>query len=66
MLELVTTNQLESLTRFLLQELARLHRAGVDFAAFAANTPHIVFDELRRRAPVPLISIVEVTCQVAK
>lgn len=28
----------------------------------AANTPHIVFDEVRGRSPIQLISIVEATC----
>ena len=38
----------------------------MNFAALASNTPHIVFDELRRRSPVPLISIVESTCDAAQ
>lgn len=33
--------------------------AGVDLALFASNTPHLLFDEIRRRSPVPLISIVD-------
>jgi aspartate racemase len=32
----------------------------------AANTPHLVFDDLRARATIPLISIVEATCEEAK
>jgi aspartate racemase len=32
----------------------------------AANTPHIVFDEVHRRSPIPLLSIVEATCDEAK
>lgn len=49
------------LTEYLLGSLRRLAGAGVDFAALTANTPHLVFDELAARSPVPLISIVE-TC----
>ncbi len=32
----------------------------------AANTPHIVFDEVQARAAIPLISIVEATCERAR
>jgi aspartate racemase len=31
----------------------------------SANTPHIVFDDVRARSPLPLVSIVESTCQAA-
>jgi len=40
----------------------RLARAGADFGLMAANTPHIVFDDVRRLSPIPLVSIVEATC----
>ena len=49
-----------ALAEYLLASLRRLAGAGVDFAAMTANTPHIVFDELAARSPVPLVSIVEV------
>ncbi|HOI42304.1 MAG TPA: amino acid racemase [Elusimicrobiales bacterium] len=41
----------------------RLAAGGAEFAAMAANTAHIVFDEVSRRSPLPLISIVEETCR---
>lgn len=37
-------------------------RAHAEVALVAANTPHMVFDELQRRSPIPLVSIVEATC----
>jgi len=44
-----------------------LHRAGADFALIASNTPHIFFEELKAKSPIPLLSIVEATCDaVAK
>ena len=49
------------LTEYLRSSLERLAGAGVQFAALTANTPHLVFDDLAARSPVPLISIVE-TC----
>src|SRR6267154_837621 len=39
----------------LADELERLARAGADFGALASNTPHIIFDELQRRSPIPLL-----------
>ena len=51
---------------YLLDGLQKLARAGADFGIIAANTPHIVFDDLQRRSPLPLVSIVEATCNEAK
>jgi aspartate racemase len=65
-LELVAANELARLTAYLVSEIERLARAGARCGLVAANTPHIVFDELRRQSPIPLISIVEVTCEAAK
>jgi aspartate racemase len=65
-LELVAANELARLTAYLVSEIQRLARAGAGCGLVAANTPHIVFDELRRQSPIPLISIVEVTCEAAK
>lgn len=62
----VGANELGAIVGYLLEELRRLERAGVDFALLAANTTHIVFDELQRVSPVPLLSIVEATCAAAK
>ncbi|HEY0996125.1 MAG TPA: amino acid racemase [Gemmatimonadaceae bacterium] len=58
-LRLVASDR-EALTGYLADSIGRLARAGAGFVAMTANTPHIVFDELARRAPVPLLSIVEV------
>jgi len=41
-----------------------LHRAGADFALIASNTPHIFFHEIEAKSPIPLLSIVEATCDV--
>ena len=50
----------------LLSAITVLERAGAAFAAIAANTPHIVFDILRTRSPLPLVSIVEATADAAR
>jgi aspartate racemase len=62
MLGLVASNALEALSAYLSDEIQRLARAGAQLALLASNTPHIVFDRLRERASIPLISIVEATC----
>jgi aspartate racemase len=64
--DLVTANALADLTEYLVTEVQRVARAGADFGLLAANTPHIVFDDIRRQSPIPLISIVEATCEAAK
>jgi aspartate racemase len=55
-----------AIIEYVVPELHRLERAGADFGLLAANTPHIVFDDLQRQSPIPLISIVAVTCDAAK
>jgi aspartate racemase len=59
-------NQLSGMADYLLEAIGKLARAGADFAIISANTPHIVFDDVARMSPIPLISIVEATCATAK
>jgi len=61
MLALIAASRLGELTEFLREAVDRLARAGADLALLASNTPHIVFDELNRVSPLPLLSIVEAT-----
>lgn len=60
-----TAGELAPLTDFLVEEIERLARAGADFALIAANTPHLVFDAVQKRARIPLLSIVEATAEAA-
>jgi aspartate racemase len=66
LLDSIATNRLGDAADYLVEEIRRLAAAGAGFAIVASNTPHIVFEELRRRSPIPLISIVEATCTEAK
>jgi aspartate racemase len=66
LLDMMTTNALAEAADYLLAEIRVLARAGADFGLIAANTPHIVFDDLQRRSPIPLLSIVQATCDAAK
>jgi aspartate racemase len=65
MIGLVAAGRLEELTEYLLHELDRLAEAAVALALFASNTPHIVFDRVQGRSPVPLVSIVDVAAEGA-
>jgi aspartate racemase len=66
MLSFIEANELREATEYLVGEVQKLARAGADFGLLAAGTPHIVFDEISRQSPLPLISIVEATCEAAK
>lgn len=65
-LRMLDGNDLEALVDYLSGELLRLAGAGAHFAVLSANTPHLVFDDLRQRSPIPLISIVEATRDAAQ
>lgn len=64
--ELVGTNDLDGLADYLLSHINSLAKAGVDFAIISANMPHLAFDKVRPRSPVPMISIVETASEAAK
>jgi aspartate racemase len=55
-----------ALVEYLSASLHRLAAAGADFAAMAANTPHVVFDDLVARSPIPMVSIVEACAEEAR
>ena len=63
---MLDAGQLDELADYLADGVERLVRAGADFAFIAANTPHLVFDEVQRRSAIPLLSIVRATVNRAK
>lgn len=63
---LMQEQKYEQATAYLADKIEALRQAGADFAALSANTPHQLFDQLRERSGIPLISIVEATCNEAK
>src|SRR6267143_6158504 len=65
-IDFMNANNLAAMADYLLEEIMKLPRAGAEFGLIAANTPHIVFDEVAAKSPLPLISIVEATCAHAK
>ncbi len=62
----VETKNWLGLSEWLLEKISSIHRAGAQFAVVASNTPHIVFDEIKSKSPIPLLSIVEETCNKAQ
>jgi aspartate racemase len=66
LLAMMNRDDLPAVIDYLVPEIKRLAAAGANFALIAANTPHIVFDEVQRSSPIPLLSIVEATCAEAK
>jgi len=65
LLGMIMANELDKATDHLVNEVQKLARAGADFGVIAAGTPHIVFDEVRKRSAIPLISIVEAAGEAA-
>ena len=63
---LIERNQLAEVALYLSGEVKRLAAAGADFAIITANTPHLVFDDVQRQSPLPLISIVKAACDAAR
>lgn len=66
LVDLFEANDLAQVTEYLVAAIRKLAGAGAEYGLLAANTPHIVFDEVSRHSPIPLISIVEATCEAAR
>jgi aspartate racemase len=63
---MLDAGRLDDLGNYLAAAVEVLARAGAHFGFIAANTPHLVFDEVQRRSMIPLISIVRATSQRVK
>lgn len=63
--DLVASKQWGPFADRFVASIANLAAGGAEFAAMAANTAHIVFDEVQRRVSLPLLSLVEETCKAA-
>lgn len=58
---LLENDQMKELINYLSEAVQSLEKAGADFVVMAANTPHIVFEQVQKNVQVPMISIVEET-----
>ncbi|MFA9378751.1 MAG: aspartate/glutamate racemase family protein [Lachnotalea sp.] len=65
-LELCKEEKFEELIDYLLLAVNNLAASGAEFAALTANTPHIVFNELQEKSPIPLVSIIDAVYIEAK
>lgn len=50
---------------YLVDKITALKHAGAEFAAISANTPHLIFEKVKNKSPLYLISIVEATREEA-
>jgi len=66
LVRIMNANDLTQLADWLVAEVQKLASAGAEIGLVASNTPHIVFDDLSRRSAIPLVSIVEATCDAAQ
>ncbi len=65
-LAMLDAGRLHDLTDYLASGVEALENAGADFAFIAANTPHLVFEDVQQRSVIPLLSIVKATAERAK
>ncbi|SFU54256.1 aspartate/glutamate racemase family protein [Butyrivibrio sp. M55] len=65
-LKLCENQDYQLLIEYLSGAIQNLCNCGCDFIVMAANTPHIVFDELQEKINVKMISIVEATAEKAE
>jgi aspartate racemase len=65
-LKLMEGKHWDALTEWLLHRIEALRKAGAQFAAIGSNSPHVVFDAVKPRSSLPLVSIVEATCNKAQ
>jgi aspartate racemase len=63
---MLDAGRLDELADYLAAGVELLVRAGADLGFIAANTPHLVFDEVQRRSAIPLLSIVRATSDRAR
>ncbi|HEX2934938.1 MAG TPA: amino acid racemase [Bacteroidales bacterium] len=62
---LMKAKQYDDAAALLLEKITALKSAGAEFAALSANTPHLLFDQLKAQSPIPLLSIVDAACEEA-
>jgi aspartate racemase len=58
---LMTEKKYDMAVELLLDKINSLKAAGAEFAVLSANTPHMLFELIKKSSTLPLISIVEAT-----
>ena len=60
------TNDIEGYLSYILEGIHGLEKSEVDFIIIAANSPHAVFESVKEKAKVPVLSIAEITAENAR
>ncbi|MFZ5990141.1 MAG: aspartate/glutamate racemase family protein [Bacillota bacterium] len=58
----IEARNFNSVANQILNSISNLEKAGASFAAIASNSPHIVWDLIKDKTNIPLISIINTTC----
>jgi aspartate racemase len=66
MIDLVEYGKWDLLVTVIVSAVQSLAKAGADMALIAANTPHAVYDRIRAKSTIPMLSIVEETFRVVE
>ena len=66
LMKILEAKKWDNLTDWLLEKVIALHNAGAEFAVIGSNTPHIVFQEVSSRSPIPMLNIIEETRKKAQ
>jgi aspartate racemase len=61
LVERFDANDWSEVARILLQAIDRLQRAGAEFVAILANTPHNAYELIRDECPLPIVTIMGAT-----
>jgi len=65
MLSLAGAADEDGLAAYMLEEIHKLAKAGADFGLMSSNTPHLVFDAINRRSPIPLFDTTRIHVECA-
>lgn len=52
----------DSVASQLLKSIENLKNAGADFVVIASNSPHIVWDKIKDKSPLKILSIIDAAC----
>lgn len=64
-LSLSSKKDYDALEAYLMDGINNLVASRADAVAMTGNTPHVILDRLQAKCPVPIISIVQTTCDEA-
>jgi aspartate racemase len=62
----MTAGQWDKIAQGLSEAVQSVAKAGADFAVIATNTMHIVFPQIEKNSPIPLLSIIDATAEAIR